>query len=161
MAIIWDPEKRQYVDLNESLASYEPSGPKSLSNPYSDPIAQSNYVEKLKSMSKLQEEPVDSQIQVAPTGSADAAKQAADAQKQKLSETQNQEKAISGGLTTAGMATANPYLTGAGLGLQAISMVNQAKNGRQMNRYNAELQKYQARQQVISRMAQIGQGLKA
>jgi hypothetical protein len=76
---------------------------------------------------------------------------------------QGQDKAVAlgGGLTTAGMATANPILTGAGLALSTAGAIKQGQNQRAQQRYQAELQKLQSRQDAINRLAQIGQGLKA
>ena len=65
------------------------------------------------------------------------------------------------GLTSAGMMKANPYLLGAGLGLSTISAVNKNKQEQAMNRYKAEVQKVNARQQAINNLASIGRGLKA
>jgi hypothetical protein len=69
--------------------------------------------------------------------------------------------AAGAGMTTAGMSTANPYLIGAGLGVQSLSAIQKGKNARAKQEYEAEVQKYNARQQAIARMTQIGQGLKA
>ncbi len=68
---------------------------------------------------------------------------------------------LGAGLTAAGTATANPYLIGAGLVLSSAASINKSKNDRQQNRYLAEMQKYQARQQAIQNMASIGANLKA
>lgn len=65
------------------------------------------------------------------------------------------------GMTSAGMLSANPYLVGAGLGVSALSSIQKGRNQREQNRYLAEVQKYNARQSAIQKMAQIGQGLKA
>lgn len=65
------------------------------------------------------------------------------------------------GMTSAGMMSANPYLVGAGLGVTALSSIQKGKNQRDQNRYLAEVQKYNARQAAIQKMASIGQGLKA
>ena len=65
------------------------------------------------------------------------------------------------GMTSAGMMSANPYLVGAGLGVTALSSIQKGKNQREQNRYLAEVQKYNAKQSAIEKMAQIGQGLKA
>ncbi len=73
----------------------------------------------------------------------------------------NKGKLAGDGMTAAGVMSANPYLAGAGLGLSAISTFTAAENQRRMNRYNAEVQKYNQRQQAIARMAEIGKNLKA
>lgn len=65
------------------------------------------------------------------------------------------------GLTSAGMMSAQPWLVGAGLGVSALSSIQKGKNQREQNRYLAEMEKYTARQEAISKMAQIGAGLKA
>jgi len=66
-----------------------------------------------------------------------------------------------GGLTSAGMYSANPYLVGAGLGLSALSATQKGKQQREQNRYLAEVQKYEQRQNAYNKLAQLGQGLKA
>jgi hypothetical protein len=75
---------------------------------------------------------------------------------------------LGGGLGAAGMlgvgakaGAANPYLLGAGLGISALSSIQKGKNQREQQKYQAELEKYNQRQQAIARMAQISQGLKA
>lgn len=73
----------------------------------------------------------------------------------------SKEDIAASGLTGAGMATANPYLVGAGLGLTALSAVNKAENERANQRYLAEVQRYNQRQAAIARMAELGRGLKA
>lgn len=65
------------------------------------------------------------------------------------------------GMTSAGMMSANPYLIGGGLAVSSLSAINKGKNQRDQNRYLAEVQKYNARQSSIEKLAQIGQGLKA
>lgn len=65
------------------------------------------------------------------------------------------------GMTSAGMMSGQPWLVGAGLGVTALSSIQKGKNQREQNRYLAEVQKYNARQSAIQKMAQIGQGLKA
>lgn len=64
-------------------------------------------------------------------------------------------------LTTYGMATANPYAVGAGLALQTASSIKKGQNQRQQQKYLAEVEKVNARQNAINKMAQIGQSLKA
>ena len=66
-----------------------------------------------------------------------------------------------GGLTAAGMYSAQPWLVGAGLGLSALSSIQKGKNQREQNRYLAEVQKYEQRQNAYNKLAQLGQGLKA
>jgi hypothetical protein len=65
-------------------------------------------------------------------------------------------------LMTAAPATgpAAPYVAGAGLALQTASMINQGRANRRKMAYEAELQKVQARQNAINKMAEIGRGLK-
>lgn len=69
--------------------------------------------------------------------------------------------AAGSGMTSAGAASANPYLVAAGLGVSALSSIQKGKNQREQNRYAAEMQKYNARQSAINKMAQLGAGLKA
>ena len=65
------------------------------------------------------------------------------------------------GMTSMGMATASPYLVGAGLSVQALSSIQKGKNQREQNKYLAKVQQYNQRQDAISKMAQLGQSLKA
>jgi len=68
------------------------------------------------------------------------------------------------GLNTAAdaaMMFGGPKGMAIGLGLKTLQSVNQAKQQQRMNKYNAEVQRIQARQDAINRLAQIGQGLKA
>lgn len=55
---------------------------------------------------------------------------------------------------------ASPYLMGAGLGLQALGMVQQGKQAQRDAKYRAEVQKANARQEALNRLSQIGQSLK-
>lgn len=55
---------------------------------------------------------------------------------------------------------ASPYLLGAGLGLQAIGMVQQGKQADRDAKYRAEVQKANARQAALDRLTQVGQSLK-
>lgn len=59
------------------------------------------------------------------------------------------------------MASGNPYAMAAGLGLSAANSIVKGRNERAQQRYQAELEKINQRQQAISKMAQIGQGLRA
>lgn len=98
---------------------------------------------------------------VVESGGATAKQLNPDAKVAELQGATAKQEGIGSLATTAGMATANPYLTGAGLGLQALSMVQKQKNAQAAQQYQAEIQKYNARQQAIARMAQLGQSLKA
>jgi len=80
---------------------------------------------------------------------------------QGMAQGQDKATALGGGLTTAGMATGNPWLMGAGLALSTASSIKQGQNQRAQQRYQAEIKKLQDRQDAINRLAQIGQGLKA
>lgn len=55
---------------------------------------------------------------------------------------------------------ASPYLLGAGLGLQAMGMIQQGKQADRDAKYRAEVQKANARQEALNRLSQIGQSLK-
>lgn len=55
---------------------------------------------------------------------------------------------------------ASPYLLGAGLGLQAMGMVQQGKQADRDAKYRAEVQKANARQAALDRLTQVGQSLK-
>ena len=63
--------------------------------------------------------------------------------------------------STGLMASGHPYAVGAGLALQTINTINKRKQQQEQNRYIAELQKVQARQEAINKLAQIGQNLRA
>lgn len=63
--------------------------------------------------------------------------------------------------TTAGMATGQPELVAAGLALQTMGQIQQAKQAQRNARYTAEVNRINARQDAINRMSQIGQSLKA
>lgn len=53
------------------------------------------------------------------------------------------------------------YAMGAGLALQTINTINKRKQQQEQNKYLAELQKVQARQEALNKLAQIGQNLRA
>ena len=74
-----------------------------------------------------------------------------------LAEGGKPEDAISQGLIMSG----NPYAMGAGMALQTASAIKKGQNQRNQQRYLAEVEKANARQTAINKMAQIGQGLKA
>lgn len=59
------------------------------------------------------------------------------------------------------MASGNPYAMAAGLGLSAANAIVQGRNKRAQEKYQAEVDKINKRQEAINRMAQIGQGLRA
>jgi hypothetical protein len=59
-----------------------------------------------------------------------------------------------------GAASANPAIAGAGVGLKALSMIQQGRQQERMNEYQNKVQKYNARQQALSQLAQIGQNQK-
>jgi hypothetical protein len=68
---------------------------------------------------------------------------------------------VAGVTTTSGAASGNPELAAAGLGLQAAGMIQQAKQAQRNAKYTAEVNKVNARQDAINKMAQVGQGLRA
>jgi hypothetical protein len=65
------------------------------------------------------------------------------------------------GLTTAGMASGQPELVAAGLGLSAMGAIQKNKNQQRQNKYLAEVERIKARQDAISKLANIGQGMRA
>lgn len=67
------------------------------------------------------------------------------------------EDAVSQGLMMSG----NPYAMGAGMALQTASSINKAKNARERQKYEDEVERVNMRQSAINKLAQIGQGLKA
>lgn len=70
--------------------------------------------------------------------------------------------AAGSGLVAAGMASGmNPWLIGGGLALTAASSVMKGKQQREQQKYLAEVQKFEARQAALSKLASLGQGLKA
>jgi hypothetical protein len=79
---------------------------------------------------------------------------------QDMGQGKDKAQALGGGLTTMGMATANPWLVGGGLALSTAGAIKEGQNKRAQEQYQAEVQKLQDRQDAINRMAQIGQGLK-
>jgi hypothetical protein len=79
---------------------------------------------------------------------------------QKLGQGGDKAQALGSGLSTMGMATANPALVAGGLALSTAGAIKDGQNKREQARYDAEVQKLQDRQDAINRMAQIGQGLR-
>lgn len=71
------------------------------------------------------------------------------------------EDKLGAGLTSYGIATANPYAVGAGLGLSTLSSINKGEMTNRQKRYEAEIQRINARQNAINSLAQISKGLKA
>jgi len=59
------------------------------------------------------------------------------------------------------MASGHPAAMGAGLGLAAANAIVQGRNQRAQDKYKAEVEKINKRQEAINKMAQIGQGLRA
>lgn len=160
--LVWDDKSGQYVELGDSLSQYPSEGPKTLSNPYSNPSDQSAYVQKLKAMSAPQSPELgasaEEKLPVQKAESVDASKAVSE-----LQGATGKQQDAAGMLTAAGAipSPASPYLVGAGLGLQALSMAQKQKNEQAAQKYQAEVQKYNARQAAIARMAQLGQSLKA
>lgn len=67
-----------------------------------------------------------------------------------------------GSLTTAaGTASLNPSVAAAGLALQAMGQIQQAKQANRNAKYTAKVNQVKARQDAIDRMSQIGQNLRA
>lgn len=60
----------------------------------------------------------------------------------------------------AGTVSANPYIAGAGLGLQALSMIQQGKQQERQMAYQNALAKYNARQRQLENLAEIGRSLR-
>lgn len=167
MAIVWNPQTNSYEDLGQSVAPTPDSPKTTLSSKFSDPAEQSMYEKRLKQLSASSSQPAiepSSEAQVgkpaetsmgmgATQGGLQAAKTAA--------EGGSKADALGGGLTTAGVATSQPELVAAGLAVSALSSVQKAKQAKEQNRYAAEMQKYNQRQNAIQNLAQIGQSLKA
>ena len=65
------------------------------------------------------------------------------------------------GMMTMGAATLNPYLVGAGLAASAVGAINDKEREQNKNRYLAEVQKYNARQDAYQKLASLGAQLKA
>jgi hypothetical protein len=163
--VVWDDNKKEYVELGDSLARYPGSEPKTLSAPFADSGQQSAYVEKLKAMSAPKAQPME-EAQAEPTpgkeaASGDGGAAGAKAVAESMKSGTDEAGAAGSGLMAIGGATANPYLVGAGLGLTAMSQISAGKNKRAAQEYESEIQKYNQRQAAIARMAQIGSGLKA
>ena len=59
------------------------------------------------------------------------------------------------------IAFGDPTMKAAGLGLKTAFKINEIKRQNQIDNYNAEVRRIQARQDAINQMAQIGRGLKA
>lgn len=68
---------------------------------------------------------------------------------------------LGAGMTAAGAASVNPYLAAAGLAVSAYGKISDGKRQSAQNKYLAEVQKYNARQTSIEKLANIGAGLKA
>lgn len=58
--------------------------------------------------------------------------------------------------TTAGVATANPVLAGAGLALTTLAQIGAGRRADRWNRYNAKVQEAAAKRSNLNQMAQIG-----
>lgn len=176
MARVWGPETNEYIEAGDNQYTQRPV---TLSSPMADPAEQSRYNERLKGMSAPQSKAAEysapekstapSSDNVGKTGASDkevaVAKMAQDAASGGTLLDTAGSGSMMAGLAGVGLekgATGmNPYLVGAGLGLTALSSVQKAKQQREQNRYEAEMQKYQARQNAIQNLAQIGQNLKA
>ena len=59
------------------------------------------------------------------------------------------------------IAFGDPSMKALGLGLATAAKIGEVKRQNQIDRYNAEVKRIQARQDAINKMAQIGQGLRA
>lgn len=59
------------------------------------------------------------------------------------------------------MASGHPAGMAAGLGLAAASSIVEGRNQRAQDKYKAEVDKINKRQEAITKMAMIGQGLRA
>lgn len=62
--------------------------------------------------------------------------------------------------SSALMTFGDPHMKALGLGLQAASAIAQNAEQQRQNQYKAEVARVKARQDALSQMAQIGQGLR-
>lgn len=94
---------------------------------------------------------------------ADWTKAAADASKSAGSAQGSSASKLGQVTLAAAPATgpAAPYVAGAGAGLMAIGMVQDAKNADAQAEYQAELQRWQAQNSAMDRLAKISQGFRA
>jgi len=68
---------------------------------------------------------------------------------------------IGGKATQIGAVSGQPELMAAGMALQTMEGIRDRAQAQRQANYKAEVEKINARQQAIARMAQIGAGLKA
>lgn len=94
---------------------------------------------------------------------ADWTKAAADASKAAGSAQGSSASKVGQIALSAAPATgpAAPYVAGAGAGLMTIGMVQDARNAEAQAEYEAELQRWQAQNAAMDRLAQISKGFKA
>lgn len=94
---------------------------------------------------------------------ADWTKAAADASKSAGSAQGSSASKVGQIALAAAPATgpAAPYVAGAGAGLMTIGMVQDARNAEAQAEYQAELQRWQAQNSAMDRLAQISKGFKS
>jgi hypothetical protein len=134
----------------KSLDSFNASGEgvADFSGPIGEGVAQRNWLGQ-----EVMPEPQVEQT----AGSSNSAGTGAMKAGQTLAQGGAPEDAVAQGLMMSG----NPYAMGAGLALQTASGIKKGQNQRAQQRYLAEVERVQARQNAINKMAEIGQGLRA
>lgn len=159
MGVIYDPESGKYITEKE-LSNYEKLAQKradrelssgtvqDLSGPLEPGVGEAA----IKAANTVEDSPM--------IDKASALKGVAAMQKSQQSGGDGMG-AIGSGLTTAGVASANPWLVGAGLGLSTISSVRKGEQAQREARYKAEVERINARQEALNKLANLASGLKA
>jgi len=91
-----------------------------------------------------------------PTGIGDGIQSTA----QGLSSGKGLTGSLGGGLTTAGVASGNPYLAAAGLGLSAFSAVQKQKQEEKENEYKDMLARNRNQMNAINSMINAARGMR-
>lgn len=141
---LWD--SRAKLEREKSLGAVEDLAPTG------EGVAQTNWL----GQSNLTQN--DSmEVEKSPASSEGSAGSGAMAAGKTLAQGGGPEDAVAQGLMMSG----NPYAMGAGLALQTASSIKKGQNQRAQQKYLAEVERVNARQNAINKMAEIGQGLKA
>ena len=148
-----EDEQKQLWDSRARLAQESSlGGVEDLSGPIGEGKAQTNW---LGQSNLTQNDALEAQnTSVGSEGSAGSGAMAAG---KTIAQGGAPEDAVAQGLMMSG----NPYAMGAGLALQTASGIKKGQNARAQQRYEAEVERVNARQNAINKMAQIGQGLRA
>ena len=157
---IYDPETDSYISEYEKLAKERASRKIASAEPVMDVAGLPEPGVGETAIKEANAPEVEADTATAPKDAKTAALAGA-AELQKGMQKGDGLGAIGSGLTTAGIASANPWLVGAGLGLSTVSSVRKGEQAQKEARYKAEIDRIAKRQAALDALANLSKGLKA